>query len=297
MNPAALPASSPRAREAVLVFITMLWGGTFLAVQTGLQWAGPYTFVGLRFGLAALIIALLRHRTLAQITGREWRAGVTVGTALFFGYSLQTVGLAYISSSKSAFLTALYVPMVPLAQWLWWRRTPGTGAWVGIGLAFAGTVLLAGPTGISWSFGAGDLLTIASALAIAMEILLLSRCAPGCDPGRLAFVQTLTVALLCLPVALLRAEGLPQPTPMLVALVAGLAAMTALIQYAMSWAQQAVSATRATLIYSLEPVWAGLVGWIAGERLGWLGLAGGALIVLGILAPEFRWPRWKRATA
>lgn len=297
MKHPALPVATHRVREAVLVFITLLWGGTFLAVQTGLQWAGPYTFVGLRFGLAALIIAVLRHRALAGITGHEWRAGMTVGAALFFGYSLQTVGLAHISSSKSAFLTALYVPMVPLVQWLWWRRTPGAGAWMGIALAFVGTVLLAGPTGMTLSFGTGDLLTIASALAIAMEILLLSRCSPGCDPGRLAFVQTLTVAVMCLPVAVLRSEGLPQPTSGLFALVAGLAAMTALIQYAMSWAQQAVSATRATLIYSLEPVWAGLVGWIAGERLGWLGLAGGALIVLGILAPEFRWPRWKRATA
>lgn len=297
MTSPALSAASIRAREAVLVVITMLWGGTFLAVQSGLQWAGPYALVGMRFGLAAILIAVLRHRTLSSLTAREWRAGMTVGCALFFGYSLQTVGLAHISSSKSAFLTALYVPMVPLVQWLWWRRTPGTGAWAGIGLAFAGTVLLAGPAGITWSFGVGDVLTIASALAIAMEILLLSRCSPGCDPGRLAFVQTLTVAVLCLPVALLRSEGLPQLTPMLLALVAGLAVMTALIQYAMSWAQQAVSATRATLIYSLEPVWAGLVGWIAGERLGWLGLSGGALIVLGILAPEFRWPRWKRASA
>jgi drug/metabolite transporter (DMT)-like permease len=169
---------------------------------------------------------------------------------------------------------------------LWWRRPPAWGAWVGIALAFGGTVLLSGPSAVNWAFGAGDALTIGSAVAITMEILLLSRLSPGCDPGRLAFVQTLTVAMLCLPVAWWRGEGLPQPAPGLLVLVVGLAAMTALIQTAMSWAQQAVSATRATLIYSLEPVWAGLVGWIAGERLGWLGLTGGALIVAGLVAPE-----------
>lgn len=281
-----LPApASPvhHRREALLVFITMLWGGTFLAVHNALQWSGPFGLVAVRFGLAGLMLALFLRGKLRHITAREWRAGALVGTALFFGYALQCMGLETISSSKSAFLTALYVPMVPLVQWVWQRRAPSATAWFGIALAFAGAVCLADPSALSWAFGLGEGLTIAAALAIAFEILLLSRFAHGCDPSRLAFVQMLFVSVMCTAVAFARGEAVPEPAPGFVLTIMALAAATAFIQFAMNWAQQVVSATRATLIYSLEPVWAGLVGRLAGEQLGPLGLVGGALIVLGLV--------------
>jgi drug/metabolite transporter (DMT)-like permease len=268
----ALPTSAARAhphrREAVLVFITMLWGGTFLAVHNALQWSGPFALVSIRFGLAALMLALFLRGKLLRITAHELRAGALIGTALFFGYSLQCVGLESISSSKSAFLTALYVPMVPLVQWVWLRRAPSPAAWGGIALAFIGTVLLSDPGALDGRFGLGEAFTIAAALAIAFEILLLSRFAHGCDPSRLAFVQMVFVAGTCLLVSLVRGEKVPEPDPVFVITLVGLGAATAFIQFAMNWAQQVVSATRATLIYSLEPVWAGLVGRIAGEQLG-----------------------------
>jgi len=291
------PLASQRVRELVLVSITMLWGGTFLAVQTALQWSDPFVLVGLRFGLAALMTMLIRGRALRGVTRQELIAGSAIGVALFFGYTLQTIGLESIPSSKSAFLTALYVPMVPLLQWVWLKRSPRAAAWLGIVMAFAGAVLLADPTNLSWAFGLGDAVTILGAFAIAMEIVLMSRLSPGCDPGRLAVIQTVVVALLCAPAAWLRNESLPSATPGLIACVLGLAALTAVIQYAMNWAQQTISATRATLIYSLEPVWAGVVGRLAGERLGPLGLLGGALIVLSIVVGEIRWPRWRRRVA
>jgi drug/metabolite transporter (DMT)-like permease len=270
-------------REALLVFITMLWGGTFLAVHHALQWSGPFGLVAIRFGLAALMLGLFLRGRIRLVTQRELRAGALIGTALFFGYALQCMGLETISSSKSAFLTALYVPMVPLVQWVWQRRAPSATVWVGIALAFAGAVCLADPTALNWAFGVGEALTLTAALAIAFEIILLSRFAQGCDPIRLAFVQMVYVATLCSGVAVLRGEAVPEPAPVFVLTLVALAAATAFIQFAMNWAQQVVSATRATLIYSLEPVWAGVVGRIAGEQLGPLGLVGGGLIVLGLV--------------
>jgi drug/metabolite transporter (DMT)-like permease len=59
-----------------------------------------------------------------------------------------------------------------------------------------------------------------------------------------------------------------------------------LIQIAMNWAQKTVPATRATIIYAMEPVWAGLVGWLAGENLTVLGISGAALIVLSVLVSQ-----------
>ncbi|MCW7541668.1 DMT family transporter [Aquabacterium sp. A7-Y] len=288
--PSLRPASN-RLREAVLVFITMIWGGTFLIVQTGLQWSGPFGFVGLRFGIAALLVAVVLRRRLAGLTRREVQAGAWIGVAAFFGYTLQTVGLQGISSSKSAFLTALYVPMVPLLQWLFLRRPPRPAALAAVVLAFVGTVLLSNPLGLDLGFGWHDALTVGCALAVAVEIVLISRYAEGCDAARLAFVQLLVVALLCAPVAWWRQEGLPEATPAFLACVLSMACASAFIQFAMNWAQQTVSATRATLIYAMEPVWAGIVGRLAGERLGPLGLIGGALIVASVVLSELRWPR------
>lgn len=287
---AGLAAARTHTRfpELVLVFITMLWGGTFLLLQVALQWTGPLALVAVRFGLAALFFAIyLRHRVL-ELTATELKAGGLIGFALFLGYSLQTAGLQFIPSSTSAFLTALYVPFVPLLQFLVLGQRPRLAAWAGIALAFLGMVLLANPFALSLANGLGEWLTVASALAIAAEILLVSRYAKHCDPARLTLVQMSVVAVLATGSAGLAGESLPEFTPGFVASITALALMLAFIQLAINWAQRTVSATRATLIYALEPVWAGVFGRIAGERLGPLGLIGGGLIVLAVLVSEWR---------
>ena len=91
----------------------------------------------------------------------------------FLGYFLQTVGLQTITSSISAFLTALYVPFVPLFQWIIFRKRPTPIIAGGILFAFLGMLLILDPTKISFNGNIGEWLTIASAAACAMEILVL----------------------------------------------------------------------------------------------------------------------------
>ena len=90
------------------------------------------------------------------------------------GYGTQTIGLQTIPSSESAFLTALYVPLVPILMWLIFRKTPHIMTWVGAALAFAGLVLLTGNGFEQISLSFGQLLTILGAFAIALEIILLA---------------------------------------------------------------------------------------------------------------------------
>src|SRR3546814_3113434 len=78
--------------------------------------------MGLRFGTAALVILPFTWRALKGLTKTEMRAGFLVGLSIATGYVLQTMGLQTIPSSKSAFITALYVPLVPILQWLVLRR-------------------------------------------------------------------------------------------------------------------------------------------------------------------------------
>jgi drug/metabolite transporter (DMT)-like permease len=278
------PFSLAWRHEAVLVFITLLWGSTFLILHTALRWSGPLTLVSARFASAAVLLALLMGpKRLGGLTRHELRAGVLTGLVMAAVYGLQTMGLTQISSSKSAFLTALYVPAVPLLLALFWRQPPRPLAWWGIAAAFSGMVLLAQP-GADWALGEGDALTLAAALMAALEIVLLGQWSPGCDPRRLAWVQTMVVALVGAPLAAWHGESLPpQLDPDWLLCVGALALMTAFIQFAMSWAQQTVPATNATLIYALEPVWAGLIGVWAGDRFGWLAWMGAGLILLGLV--------------
>ncbi|WP_153788128.1 DMT family transporter [Pseudomonas sp. EMN2] len=293
------PAVSFRLSKAelVLVFITMLWGGTFLIVHTVMSVSGPMFFVGLRFAAAALFVGLVSARSLPGLTFTELKAGMLIGVSIMLGYGLQTMGLQTISSSQSAFITALYVPFVPLLQWLVLGRRPGLMPSLGICLAFAGLMLLAGPEGGSLHFSEGELVTLVSAVAIAGEIILISRYAGKVDVRRVTVVQLATASALAFLMIVPTQEPLPDFSWLLLVSAVGLGAMSAVIQVAMNWAQQSVSPTRATLIYAGEPVWAGVVGRIAGERLPGVALIGGLLIVLAVVVSELKIRRGAEAAA
>ncbi|SQF97768.1 membrane protein [Paucimonas lemoignei] len=274
--------------EAVLIFITVLWGGTFLIVQHAMTVSGPMFFVGLRFAAAAIIVALCSTQVLRGVTWLELKAGVAVGVMIMLGYGLQTIGLQTIPSSQSAFITALYVPFVPLLQWLVLGRRPGLMPSLGICLAFAGLMLLAGPQGAALQFSPGEIATVISAVAIAGEIILISAYAGKVDVRRVTVIQLATASLLSFLMIVPTGERLPDFSWLLVITAVGLGVMSAVIQVAMNWAQKTVSPTRATVIYAGEPVWAGIVGRLAGERLPGIALLGAALIVAGVIVSEMK---------
>lgn len=282
-------------QEMVLVLITMVWGGTFLAVHHAMTVSGPFFFVGIRFATAALLLAAVSWRSLQRLTWAEVKAGAMIGIAIGCGYGLQTYGMQTISSSKSAFITAMYVPLVPLLQWLFLGRLPGLMSWIGIALAFTGLMLLAGPDGDSLALGAGEIATLVSTLAIAAEIILISASAGKVDVKRVTIVQLAFASLLAFVLMIPNTEKVPVYSPYLLFSALGLGVASAVIQVTMNWAQKSVSPTRATVIYAGEPVWAGIVGRIAGERLPAAALVGGALIVAGVLVSELKLRRKKKA--
>ena len=281
---------SIKPQEAILILITMFWGGTFLAVQYAVTMSDPFFFVGLRFATAAIAVALISLKTLRGLTLRELKAGVAIGVAIAMGYSLQTWGLQSISSSKSAFITAMYVPLVPLLQWLCLGRMPGLMSCIGIVLAFIGLILLAGPE--------NNLLALAlGAVAIAAEIILISAWAGKVDVKRVTVVQLATASLVAFATMVPAGESVPPMSTGLIVVALGLGIFSAIIQVTMNWAQRSVSPTRATVIYTGEPVWAGIFGRLAGERLPLLALVGAAFIIAGVLVSELKLKKRRKATA
>jgi drug/metabolite transporter (DMT)-like permease len=284
-------------QEIALVLVTMLWGSTFLIIQIAMQHSGPLFFVGVRFTIAGGMALLLFRKHMAGITRREIGAGIAIGSALFLGYFLQTYGLQTISSSQSAFITALYVPIVPLLQWAVLKKPPGVMSWVGVALAFTGLVLLAGPQAGALNFSAGEAATLAGAAAIAAEIILIGLFAKSVDSRRVTAVQLLTAGLVSFALMPVLGESVPAFSWLWAGAAIGLGLASAVIQLTMNWAQKSVSPTRATVIYAGEPVWGGIVGRLAGDRLPALALLGAGLIVAGVLASEAKLPRRKRQAA
>ncbi|PYI37530.1 EamA family transporter [Arthrobacter psychrolactophilus] len=274
--------------ELALIAITALWGGTYLVIHVAMLHSGPMFFVGLRFAVAGLLAALMFGRSLRGMTRADLGAGAVIGVMIFFGYGLQTVGLQTISSSTSAFLTALFVPIVPFLQWAVFRKRPHLMAFVGAGLAFAGLVLLAGPSALALGLGTGELVTLLSTVAIAAEIVLISLFSTKVHLGRVTVIQLLVCSILAFLTMPVVGESIPAFSWVWLVGGVGLGVASCVIQLTMNWAQKSVDPTRATIIYTGEPVWAGVIGRIAGDRLPGLALVGAVLIVVSVLVSELK---------
>ena len=275
-------------QELALIGITFLWGATFLIIHLAMRSCGPLFFVGFRFILAGIFAGIIFWRSLKNINMHDIFAGAVIGIPIFLGYSLQTAGLKTIASSQSAFITAVYVPLVPLLQWIILRKKPRLTSFIGISFAFIGLLLVSGQGIHAIDFSKGEILTLLSAFAIASEIVFISFFAGRVDSRRVTVVQLFVAGFLSFVAMPFNGETVPAFSWGWVSAGLGLAAMSALIQLTMNWAQRSVSPTRATIIYTGEPVWAGLVGRIAGERLPHLAILGAFCIIVGILVSELK---------
>lgn len=280
-----------RLPELLLLLAAAVWGGTFLATRTALAGIGPFSLVFLRFAIGALVIGAFVRR---KPTAFEIQGAVLIAVVTTIALVTQTIGLKTVESARAAFITALYVPLVPLLQGPLTGRRPTVGTILGAGLAFIGLAALASDGDLSLKVGFGEVLILVGALASALQIVLVGRFASQGDPLPTTAVQLAGVALLALSGA--ANEPLRVSTTGLV-LAGGLGLVaTAGCYWAMNYAQRTVSPARATLIYALEPVFAAVFGVMAGEKLGAWGCAGGGLVVAGALVGEFLPERvWRRA--
>lgn len=277
--------------EWALIGITALWGATFLIVHRAMATSGPWFFIGVRFLSAGLFSAVLFRRRLHGVTWVEIGAGASIGAAIYLGYGLQTAGLQTVSPSESAFVTAFYVPLVPLLQLIVLRKPPSRGAVFGVLLAFAGLLLLAGPGAATIGLRPGEVMTLLSTIPIAGEVILISLFTGTVRLAQVTVVQLLTAGLLGLATMPVVHEGVPRLSWAWALPGVGLGLASAVIQLTMNWAQRSVTPTRATAIYAGEPVWGGLIGALAGDRLPASALIGGALVVAGVLVSELPFRR------
>jgi drug/metabolite transporter (DMT)-like permease len=273
-----------RAPTLALLAVTAVWGSTFVVVKDAVERMPVTDFLTWRFALAALVMLLLRPRAVATMGATGRRAGVLLGLALGGGYLLQTLGLQSTSAAVSGFITGMFVVLTPLGAAVLLRQPPGRAAWVAVGLATVGLGFLSLK---GFAIGGGELLTLGCAAAFALHIVGLGRWASSYDVYGLAVVQLLTVAAMCAVVAV--PGGLTVPPS---AGVWGALALTALLATAVAfvvqtWAQAHLPPTRAAVLMTMEPVFAGLFAVLAaGERIGVRTLVGAALVLAAMILTE-----------
>lgn len=288
-------AASRRVTAAALglVVVTAIWGSTFTIVKHAIRPDGPMTVLGFlawRFAIATVAMLAVRPRAAAGV-GRAGRAhGAWLGLALGGGYVSQTIGLQETPAGVSGFVTGMFVVFTPLAGAAVLRRRVSGAAWFAVALATAGLGLLSlGSTAGQHGTLTGVALTLGCAVAFAVHIVGLGEWSHRHDPVGLAVVQLATVTALCAVAAVATGDGLaPPPTGAAWAAVAVTAvAATAFAFFVQTWAQAVLDPTRAAVIMTMEPVFAGVFAvWLAGESMGPRTVAGSVLVLAAMVLVE-----------
>jgi drug/metabolite transporter (DMT)-like permease len=284
-----------RARaELALAGVTVIWGSTFVLVKSALADISTFLFLTLRFTVAAVVLFAIYR---AALNRKGFGPGIFAGCLLFTAYVFQTLGLELTTPSKSAFITGLSIPMVPLASSLVYRVRPRPFEIAGILVASFGMALMTLPSGsTSFNISRGDLLSFLCAIVFALHIVVLSHYSPTVGFQTIAVLQVAAAAVLGAGSVLI-GGSLPFQAPIrfhattevvAAVLITGLLA-TALAFTTMAWAQKYTTATRSALIFTLEPVVAWITSWVlTGETLPMRAAAGGGMILAGILLVELR---------
>jgi drug/metabolite transporter (DMT)-like permease len=278
--------SPSRKAELFLLLLTFFWGVTFPLVKIALGFCSPFLFLAIRFGLATLIIWLVYSRGISPVDKATLKAGIILGIFLFLGYAFQTVGLKYTAASKSAFITGLFVIMVPPLSVLLVREKPKIFSLIGVLLAVSGLWLMSRPKGSE--FNLGDLLTLFCAVSFSFHVIYVQIYSKEFPFEKLVFVQLLTTAVLSIPsMFLLETINFVYNLNLVSAILVTALFATALGIAIQNRMQKDTTATKASVIYTMEPVFAGVFSYlILGEVLGSVGMVGAGLILSGMLCSE-----------
>lgn len=281
--------------NCLMCITAMVWGATFIAQKTGMETIGPMGFTFGRYLIGACVVvpfALYEARSV-NLLRALWKdkrlnfAAFGLGLMMFGGIALQQTALLHTKVANAAFLTALYVPLVPLIAAFFLRRHVPMNIWPAVFLSITGSYLLSGTSTLNAQFG--DFLIIGGAFFWAGHILLIQHVLEKVvAPFQLSVYQSLVTALLaCLIMVPLENPKLSDFLPMWPQLVfAGVMAVG--IGYTLQLvAQRHTPAAAAAVILSLESVFAAIFGWwLLDEQLAILAIVGCLLIFIAVIIAE-----------
>lgn len=285
-------APSPRRSPTLLptlglLGVTAVWGSTFFMIADIVRRIDVPDLLAVRFGLAAVVLAVLGRRSMRRLSTLARRRGVLLGLLYGVAQFLQTFGLAHTSPALSGFLTGTYVVLTPILGAVLLRTAITRAVAVAVLLAAAGLAVLSVHDG--GGFGIGEVLTLGSALIYAIHIVALGRWSDPVEVLGLSAVQMIVIAAVSVLAAVPGGIALPANSRdwlvvLYLALFAG--ALALIVQ---TWAQAHLPPTRAAITMCVEPVWAATFAVLfASQPVTWRLLAGGGLIVTAMAVADVR---------
>lgn len=280
---------------------TLLWGSTFVIIKDALGGISPMLFVAFRFFIAGLLLLAMFRSHAVNFSANSARQGIILGVLLFLGFAAQTVGLVYTTATKSAFITGTFVVFTPLLQTLMERKVPAWQNLLGIAFVLVGLVFLSAREGsfffvlseISRSFTIGDFLTLLCAICYAMYMVYLDMISAANDYRFLTFMQIIVTGVLGFVFTFFFNAADLEPArftwsgSVLFAILYTTVFTTVLTTTLQTKFQKFVTPVRASIIFSLEPIWAAFFAWLVlGELFSGWGWLGAGLIFTGLLASE-----------
>jgi drug/metabolite transporter (DMT)-like permease len=271
-----------------LLIVVIVWGYTFVAIKNALDGVTPFNFIALRFILALIILLVVFRKRLSGLNRYIMLRGSIVGVFLFFAYAFQTAGLKYTTASNAGFITGFSVVLVPVFSALILKVRPSTEGAVGVTFAIAGLFFLSYNGG--FAVNKGDILVLFCAFAVAFHILTVGYYTKKMDSILLTIVQIGVVAILSVISALLFEETvIPRGRVVWEAIVVTSIFATVGAYLIQNLMQRFTSSTHTALIFSGEPVFAGIFGYyLLGERLGGWSVLGCFLILAGMVISELK---------
>jgi drug/metabolite transporter (DMT)-like permease len=273
-----------------LLAVTACWGSTFFLIKDLLERVPVLDFLAVRFAIASVALFLLAPKALGRLSRAHRGHSVVLGLLYGVAQILQTAGLEHTPASVSGFITGLYVICTPLLAALLLKSRIPAMTWAAVGLALLGLGVL---TLSGFSVGAGEALTLVSAVLYALHIVGLGAWSNAREAMGMTIVQLAVITVVCFAATIPNGVVLPSTAADWLAVVYTAVFAGALALAGQTWAQAHLAPTRSAIIMSMEPVFAALFAvLLGGEPLTARMLVGGLMVVTAMLLVELA-PRRK----
>ena len=276
--------------DALLVLTAFIWGTGFVVMKNTVDSVPPGAIIAIRYAIASVLTAVMFRKHLKGLTGADVRRGAAVGALLASAYIVQTIGLSMTTAGKNAFLTTVYVLLVPFGCWIVFRQKLNKTNFIAAAMMLAGIGCLS-LDGESGGLNLGDLLTLCCGALFAAHIMAVERCQEKTNTYTLIVLQFAFAAAFACVYSVVFERGMPMSMNMGTA--GGLLYLsvfsTTVAMSLQNIGQSMAPASHAAILLSLESVFGALASCLLlGEVLTSTMLLGFAVIFLALVINSIR---------
>ena len=276
--------------DAILALTAFIWGTGFVVMKNTVDTVPPGVIIAIRYAIASGLTAALFRKHLKGLTHGDVLRGALVGALLCGAYIVQTIGLSMTTAGKNAFLTTVYVLLVPFGCWLVFRQKLAKTNFIAAAMMLAGIGCLS-LDGESGGLNAGDLWTLCAGVLFAAHIMAVERCQQKTNTYALIVLQFAFAAAFAFVYAMIFERGMELDVNM--GTVGGLLYLsvfsTTIAMSLQNIGQSMAPASHAAILLSLESVFGALASWLLlGETLTTTMLLGFAIIFMALVVNSMK---------